>query len=70
MDAVAQARRAAWRTCCPLTDLGAPAINLFCAVLLASHRHHAGSLTKAALLSAREVVVAARSEKKTASAQR
>lgn len=39
----------------PLTaaGLGALAVNLFCAYLLASYRHHGGSLTKAAFLSAR-----------------
>lgn len=36
-----------------LTGLGALAINLTCAMLLARHRHHQGSLTKAAFLSAR-----------------
>lgn len=41
-----------------ITGLGALAINLCCAVLLARHRHHAGSLTKAAFLSARNDVVA------------
>lgn len=39
----------------PLTaaGLGALTVNLFCAYLLASYRHHGGSLTKAAFLSAR-----------------
>jgi len=41
-----------------ITGLGALAINLFCAVLLARHRHHAGSLTKAAFLSARNDALA------------
>ncbi len=36
-----------------LTASGALAVNLFCAVLLARFRHHAGSLTRAAFLSAR-----------------
>jgi len=36
-----------------VTGLGALAINLFCAFLLARFRHHAGSLTRAAFLSAR-----------------
>jgi Co/Zn/Cd efflux system component len=36
-----------------ITAVGALAINLTCAVMLARHRHHAGSLTKAAWLSAR-----------------
>lgn len=36
-----------------LTGAGALAVNLFCAVLLARHRHRGGSLTKAAFLSAR-----------------
>lgn len=41
-----------------LTGLGALAVNLFCAVLLARFRHHAGSLTTAAFLSARNDVLA------------
>lgn len=41
-----------------ITGLGALAINLFCAVLLARHLHHAGSLTKAAFLSARNDALA------------
>lgn len=36
-----------------LTGLGALAVNLFCAVTLARYRAHAGSLTRAAFLSAR-----------------
>ena len=36
-----------------LTGLGALAVNLTCAFLLARHRHAGGSLTKAAFLSAR-----------------
>lgn len=36
-----------------LTGAGALAVNLFCAVTLARYRHHSGSLTKAAFLSAR-----------------
>lgn len=36
-----------------LTALGALAINLICAWLLMRHRHHGGSLTRAAFLSAR-----------------
>lgn len=36
-----------------VTALGALIINLSCAVLLVRHRHHSGSLTKAAWLSAR-----------------
>lgn len=36
-----------------ITALGALVVNLTAAVLLARHRHHAGSLTKAAWLSAR-----------------
>ncbi|MGY4398819.1 Co/Zn/Cd efflux system component [Sphingomonas sp. UYAg733] len=35
------------------TALGALAVNLFCALLLARFRHHGGSLTRAAFLSAR-----------------
>ncbi len=41
-----------------LTALGALAVNLCCALVLARHRHHAGSLAKAAFLSARNDVVA------------
>jgi len=40
------------------TGLGALAINLFCAFTLARFRHHSGSLTKAAFLSARNDAVA------------
>ncbi len=36
-----------------VTGIGALAINLFCAFLLARHRHSGGSLTRAAFLSAR-----------------
>jgi Co/Zn/Cd efflux system component len=36
-----------------LTGLGALIVNLTCAILLARFRHHRGSLTKAAFLSAR-----------------
>src|SRR5215471_19940211 len=36
-----------------LTGLGALAVNLSCALMLAKFRHHGGSLTKAAFLSAR-----------------
>ncbi|WP_150291006.1 cation transporter [Sphingobium estronivorans] len=36
-----------------LTGLAALAVNLFCAFLLARYRHHVGSLTRAAFLSAR-----------------
>lgn len=41
-----------------LTGFGALAVNLFCAFLLARHRHRAGSLTRAAFLSARNDAVA------------
>jgi Co/Zn/Cd efflux system component len=41
-----------------LTALGALAVNLCCALVLARHRHHAGSLAKAAFLSARNDVFA------------
>jgi Co/Zn/Cd efflux system component len=41
-----------------LTGAGALAVNLTCAFLLARHRHHAGSLSKAAFLSARNDVLA------------
>ena len=41
-----------------LTGLGALAVNLSCAFLLARFRHHSGSLTKAAFLSARNDAVA------------
>lgn len=40
------------------TGLGALLVNLFCASLLARYRHHAGSLTRAAFLSARNDVLA------------
>ncbi|AOF98549.1 cation transporter [Sphingobium sp. RAC03] len=36
-----------------LAALGALAVNLFCAFRLAAYRHHAGSMTRAAFLSAR-----------------
>lgn len=41
-----------------LTGLGALAINLTCAVMLAHYRHQSGSLTKAAFLSARNDALA------------
>ncbi len=41
-----------------LTGLGAFAVNLTCALLLVRFRHHSGSLTKAAFLSARNDVLA------------
>ena len=41
-----------------LTGLGALAVNLFCAVLLARYRFHRGSLTRAAFLSARNDALA------------
>lgn len=41
-----------------VTAAGALAINLFCAFLLARHRHHSGSLTRAAFLSARNDALA------------
>ncbi len=41
-----------------LTGLGALAVNLACALMLARYRHHAGSLTRAAFLSARNDVLA------------
>jgi Co/Zn/Cd efflux system component len=41
-----------------LTGLGARAINLFCAVLLARYRAHRGSLTRAVFLSARNDALA------------
>lgn len=40
------------------TGLGALAVNLACALILARHRHHGGSLSKAAFLSARNDAVA------------
>ena len=40
------------------TGLGALVVNLGCAFLLARHRHHGGSLTKAAFLSARNDAIA------------
>lgn len=41
-----------------LTGLGALAVNLTCAYLLAAFRHHGGSLTRAAFLSARNDAIA------------
>jgi Co/Zn/Cd efflux system component len=41
-----------------IAGLGALGVNLFCAYLLASYRHHSGSLTKAAFLSARNDALA------------
>lgn len=41
-----------------LTGLGAMAVNLFCAFVLARFRHHEGSLSRAAFLSARNDVIA------------
>jgi Co/Zn/Cd efflux system component len=41
-----------------LTALGALAVNLACALLLARFRHHGGSLSRAAFLSARNDVLA------------
>ncbi|HWO08971.1 MAG TPA: cation transporter [Polyangiaceae bacterium] len=41
-----------------ITATGALAVNLTCALLLVRHRHHAGSLTKAAWLSARNDAIA------------
>jgi Co/Zn/Cd efflux system component len=41
-----------------LAGLGAAAVNLSCAVMLARFRHHGGSLTRAAFLSARNDVLA------------
>ncbi|PNG25233.1 cation transporter [Methylocella silvestris] len=41
-----------------LTGMGAFAVNLLCAFILARFRHHSGSLTKAAFLSARNDVLA------------
>jgi Co/Zn/Cd efflux system component len=41
-----------------LTGAGALAVNLSCAFMLARYRHHTGSLTKAAFLSARNDAVA------------
>ncbi|MEI3866399.1 cation transporter [Microbacterium sp. CCNWLW134] len=41
-----------------ITALGALAVNLTCAFLLVSHRHHQGSLAKAAWLSARNDALA------------
>jgi Co/Zn/Cd efflux system component len=46
-------------TGCPNTHrAGALAVNLFCALTLARHRHHSGSLTRAAFLSARNDTLA------------
>jgi Co/Zn/Cd efflux system component len=41
-----------------LAGLGALAVNLTCAIILARHRHHSGSLTRAAFLSARNDALA------------
>jgi Co/Zn/Cd efflux system component len=41
-----------------ITGLGALAVNFGCALLLARHRHHHGSLSRAAFLSARNDVIA------------
>ena len=41
-----------------LAGLGALAVNMSCAFMLARHRHHAGSLTRAAFLSARNDALA------------
>src|SRR6476646_4265525 len=41
-----------------LTGAGALAVNLSCALMLTRYRHHAGSLTRAAFLSARNDVLA------------
>ena len=41
-----------------ITGLGALVINLSCALMLARQRHHGGSLTKAAFLSARNDAIA------------
>lgn len=41
-----------------LTGVGALAVNLSCAYMLARYRHHGGSLTRAAFLSARNDVLA------------
>ena len=41
-----------------VTGAGALAVNLLCAFLLARHRHHGGSLTRAAFLSARNDALA------------
>jgi Co/Zn/Cd efflux system component len=41
-----------------ITGLGAMGVNLCCALLLVRYRHHGGSLTKAAFLSARNDVLA------------
>jgi Co/Zn/Cd efflux system component len=40
------------------TGLGALAVNLLCAFILARYRHHAGSLSRAAFLSARNDALA------------
>jgi Co/Zn/Cd efflux system component len=41
-----------------LTGLGALVVNMACAYMLAAYRHHSGSLTRAAFLSARNDVLA------------
>ncbi|MER8699413.1 cation diffusion facilitator family transporter [Mesorhizobium sp. M0701] len=45
-------------TALTLAGLGALAVNLSCAYILARYRHHSGSLTRAAFLSARNDAVA------------
>ncbi|MER8408763.1 cation diffusion facilitator family transporter [Mesorhizobium sp. M1307] len=45
-------------TALTLAGLGALAVNLSCAYMLARYRHHSGSLTRAAFLSARNDAVA------------
>ena len=41
-----------------ITGVGALAVNVFCAFLLTRYRHHSGSLTRAAFLSARNDALA------------
>jgi Co/Zn/Cd efflux system component len=41
-----------------ITGMGALSVNLACALMLAAHRHHSGSLTRAAFLSARNDALA------------
>src|SRR5688500_14818297 len=56
-DATANLQRPSRRTCC-LSRAPELAVNLTCAWLLARERHEAGSLTRAAFLSARNDAIA------------
>jgi Co/Zn/Cd efflux system component len=60
MDRLGQVLVAAAASAYPLTLTGAGAlvVNLTCALILMHHRHHSGSLTRAAFLSARNDALA------------